>query len=172
MKKRILSLFIIPLMLIGSSVPALAAFEDEVTGTPYEILQKEGVTLHYYTVTFKSPDIENGYYRATSASGDTLRFRPDQTELELFVGDPIRTYWEEDYFNLAERITPEKIEYSVDHVWYENNAMNFEGTSQSDGGILLTDEVVVGNEIVPGDSMIVEFDPMFIEAGPVRAYRK
>ncbi|OXS79965.1 hypothetical protein [Domibacillus enclensis] len=171
MKKQFLSLFILPFLLIGINVPAFA-YEDELTGTPYEMLEKEGISLKHYIVTFKSPVIEKGYYRATASNGETIRFKPTDVEIELSVGDRVRTYWEDGGFNIAEYVKPEKIEYSINKVWYEHGQMNIEGTSSQSGDILFTDENVFGNELLPGDKVIAEFDQMFIENGLIGVYKK
>ncbi|WP_050182780.1 hypothetical protein [Domibacillus robiginosus] len=171
MKKRLLSLFVLPFLLFGASIPALAS-EDELTGTPYEMLEKEGISLKHYIVTFKSPNIEKGYYRATSSNGETIRFKPSDVEIELKVGDRIRTYWEDGGFNIAEYVKPEKVVYTVKRVWYKHGEMNFEGTSANVGDILFTDENVFGSEIVPGDKVVAEFDEMFIDNGLIGVYKK
>ncbi|WP_046178977.1 hypothetical protein [Domibacillus tundrae] len=173
MKKRFLSLFILPFMLISASVPVLASeYEDELTGTPYEILEKEGISLKHYIVTFKSPKIEKGYYRATASNGEIIRFKPTDVEIELSVGDRIRTYWEDGNFNIAEYVKPEKVVYTINRVWYEHGQMNLEGTSPQSGDIIFNDENIFGNELVPGDKVIAEFDQIFIENGLIGIYKK
>ncbi|WP_309088261.1 hypothetical protein [Domibacillus sp.] len=171
MKKWFLSLVILPFLLFGVSIPALAS-EDELTGTPYEMLEKEGISLKHYIVTFKSPNIEKGYYRATSSNGEMIRFKQSDVEIELKVGDRIRTYWEDGGFNIAEYVKPEKVVYTVKRVWYKNGEMNYEGTSAQSGDILFTDENVYGSEIVPGDRVVAEFDQMFIDNGLIGVYKK
>lgn len=173
MKKQLLLLFILPLALLFTCVPVFAEeAEDELTGTPYEILQKEGISLKHYVVTFKSLNIEKGYYRATDSNGETIRFKPTDVEIELNVGDRIRTYWEDGGFNIAEYVKPERVEYSIDRVWYENGEMNFEGSSAKYGGIFFTDKNIFGKEIVPGEKVIAEFDQMFIENGLIGIFKK
>ncbi|WP_046174905.1 hypothetical protein [Domibacillus indicus] len=172
MKKQLLSLLIIPLMLAGAGLPASAIeTEEELTGTPYEMLEKEGISLKHYIVTYKSKQIENGYYQATASNGETIRFTSADVEIELSVGDRIRTYWEDGGFNIAEYVKPEKVGYTVKRVWYEHGQMYISGTSSKSGDIIFTSDNVYGDELLPGDKVTAEFDQMFIENGLIGVYK-
>ncbi|OAH57895.1 MULTISPECIES: hypothetical protein [Bacillaceae] len=171
MEKRYLPLFITIFIIIGASAPVYA-YEDEPTGTPFEQLEKEGISLKHYIVTFKSQDIEKGYYRAVSSNGETLRFKQYDVEIELSVGDRIRSYWEDGGFNIAEYVKPKRIDYKVTRVWNEHNETYYEGTSASDGDIIFTAENVMGQKVKAGQYVTAEFDQMFIESGLICVYKK
>lgn len=171
MKKRYVSLFITIFIIIGTSTP-IYAYENEPTGTPYEQLEKEGISLKHYIVTFKSRDIEKGYYRAISSNGETLRFKQSDVEIELFVGDRIRSYWEDGDFNIAEYVKPKRIDYKITRTWNEHNETYYEGTSTLDGSIIFTEENVIGQRIKTGQYVTAEFDQMFVESGLICVYKK
>ncbi|OKL36808.1 hypothetical protein [Domibacillus mangrovi] len=171
MKKWYLSLFITIFIILG--VNALVyAYEDEPTGTAFEQLEKEGISLKHYIVTFKSQDIEKGYYRAVSSNGETLRFKQSDVEIELFVGNRIRSYWEDGGFNIAEYVKPKRIDYKITRVWNEHNETYYGGTSALDGDIIFTEENVIGQKVKAGHYVTAEFDQMFIESGLICVYKK
>lgn len=173
MKKQIVSLFLLPFFLLAALVPVFAeGHDEELTGTPFEMLEKEGISLKHFIVTYKSANIAKGYYRAKASNGETIRFKQTDVEIELSVGDRIRTYWEDGDFNIAEYVKPEQVQYKINRVWYKHGNMNYEGTSAKHGGIFFTDENVFGKEIAPGDIVVAEFDQLFIESGLIGVYKK
>jgi hypothetical protein len=171
MKKRFLSLFLTAFIITGAGIPVYA-YEDELTGTPFEQLEKEGVSLKHYIVTFKSKNIESGYYRAVSSNGEILRFKPYDVEIELFVGDRIRSYWEDGGFNIAEYVKPERVDYKVTRIWSEHSETYYEGTSTSHGDIIFTEENLMGKGVKAGQYITAEFDQIFIESGLICVYKK
>ncbi|OLN22919.1 hypothetical protein BTO30_07175 [Domibacillus antri] len=175
MRKRFLSLFLSAIFLISMSVPVYAYEEDiweEPTGTPYEMLEKEGITLKHFIITYKPKRLKTGYYSAVSSSGEIIRFQQEDIEIEMNVGDRVRSYWQDDQLNLVEYLEPELIDYKVSRIWNEYNVTYYEGISEEHGGIIFTNDNIIGSDIKAGDVVAAEFDWNFIENGLINVHKK
>lgn len=155
--------FATSLLLTGLSVGAC----EEYTGSAFEELDREGVELSHYTVTYK-----NGYYKAVGSDGSLIRFKLSDAPDTLIVGDRIRTFSVDGKLLSAEYVKPEKIEYKIVSKFKDFGNTYWTGESKSEGLIQFSLDELEGKEPTVGDTVIAEFDRLYIEDGLIKVYKK
>lgn len=145
----------------------VSACDEIQAGTPFEELDRHGVELNHYIVD----KVYTTGYRATGADGSVIRFKNDDVEVKLVRGDRIRTFTQDSDFLSAEKVNPDIVKYKVIGKFKSDGKWYWTGESKSEGLIQFSEDDTFDINISTNDSIIAEFDTMYIEDGLIVVYK-